>query len=142
MISFSQQKKGKLPYRPQPVFMLTQSVREIEMMKKLHKALDVGKLYINRESVNIVVSSITDILTVIIPHFDKYPVKGGKLVSYLIFRKVVLAMQDKMHLDPKGAFLIFVILHTLLLHVLWNLIKLLLVSLTINFLLFFVNNPN
>lgn len=56
-------------------------------MKKLHKALGVGKLSINRESVNIVVSSITDILTVIIPHFDKYPVKGGKLVSYLIFVK-------------------------------------------------------
>lgn len=82
--------------------MLTQSVREIEMMNKLHKALGVGKLYINRGCINIVVSSVTDILTVIIPHFDKYPVKGGKLVSYLIFRQAVLAIQNKMHLDPEG----------------------------------------
>lgn len=102
VVVYDKRLQGKMPYRPRPYFVLTQSNRDIEMIKSLHEYLGVGKLRIDRNSVNIVVRSIEDLLNVIIPHFDQYPPRGGKLVSYLIFRRVVLAIKDMLHTTPEG----------------------------------------
>lgn len=80
VVSFESRKEGSLPFRPRPAFVITQSKRELEMIKALHSFLGVGNLRINRDTVNIVVTSITDILQVIIPHFDKYTQK-----TYFLF---------------------------------------------------------
>lgn len=95
-------KNGKFLYRFVPTFELSQSIHDIKMMEALHTYLGVGRLVINRERVSIVVTSLKDIVTVILPHFEKYPLMGGKFVSYLLFRKVVLAMYDNYHLTVKG----------------------------------------
>lgn len=71
-------------------------------MQALHTHLDVGKLVINGHRVSIVVTSLKEIITVILPHFEKYPLMGGKFVTYLLFRKVVLAMNDGYHFTAKG----------------------------------------
>lgn len=71
-------------------------------MQALHTFLGVGRLVINRKRVSIVVTSLKEIVTVILPHFEKYPLIGGKFVSYLIFRKVVLVINDNYHLTAKG----------------------------------------
>lgn len=60
----------------------------------------MGRLFKNRNDVNLTVSSMDDLINVIIPHFDKYPV--GKLMSYLIFRTAVMLIKEKVHLDAKG----------------------------------------
>jgi len=73
-------------------------------MKCLHhiapgeqKYLKVGRLTINsnRNEINIVVTKLDEIINVIIPHFDKYPVRGGKLISYLIFLVFLLYIIKK-----------------------------------------------
>lgn len=102
MIIIKKQPKGKIPYRLYPCFTLTQNKIDITMMKSIHSYLGVGRLVINRNRVDIVVSSMNDLLDIIIPHFDKYPPRRGKLISYLIFRTVVLAMKDKVHSSPEG----------------------------------------
>ena len=58
-------KNGKFLYRFVPTFELSQSIHEIKMM-------GVGRLVINRERVSIVVTSLKDIVTVILSHFEKY----------------------------------------------------------------------
>jgi len=93
-----------------PTFELSQSIYDLDMIKSLHTYLGVGRLVINRVkknrrfffSVSIVVTSIKEILTVILPHFDKYPLIRNKFLSYLIFRSVVLAMKDNTHHTVKG----------------------------------------
>lgn len=102
IVNFEKRNSGRIPYRPVPVFVLTQSLRELEMMQELHKYLGVGSLQVNRESVNIVVKSINELIQVIIPIFDKSPVFGGKYKSYCIFKKVVSLIQNKEHLDLIG----------------------------------------
>ena len=67
------------------------------MMEALHKHLGAGRLVISRNGVSIVFTSMRDLLTIVIPHFDKYTLRGGKFISYLIFRIVVLCMKDGLH---------------------------------------------
>lgn len=102
VVNFESRKQGIIPYRPRPLFVLTQSVRELDMIKALHNYLGVGNLRIHEETVDIVVSSLADILLVIIPHFDKYTLYGGKRISYLIFRIVVLSMKNNNHNNLVG----------------------------------------
>ena len=43
-------------------------------MQALHTFLGVGRLVINRERVSIVVTSLKEIVTVILPHFEGWKV--------------------------------------------------------------------
>ena len=99
VVNFDARKQGNLPYYPRPSFVLTQNIREEQMMIELH---GVGKLYYSRNEINIVVRSQDDITNVIIPHFDNYSLRGHKLSSYFIFKEVVLMMNNGKHLSPEG----------------------------------------
>lgn len=44
------------------------------------------------------VTSIKQILKVIIPHFDNYPLVTYKLADYDLWRKIVIMMDGKEHL--------------------------------------------
>ncbi len=68
------------------------------MFKALHNQLGIGKLYTNRKNVVFVVKSIDEIVDVILPLFDKHPVKGGKFLAYTIFKEVSLMIKEKKHL--------------------------------------------
>jgi len=72
------------------------------MFKALHNQLGIGKLYTNRKNVVFVVKSIDEIVDVILPLFDKHPVKGGKFLAYTIFKEVSLMIKEKKHLTIEG----------------------------------------
>jgi hypothetical protein len=60
---------------------------------------------IRKEGNNIVkfrVESLKEIVNVIIPHFEKYPLITQKLADYLLFRDVVNLMINKEHLTKEG----------------------------------------
>lgn len=101
VVSFTKRSSGFL-YRPVPSFILTQSIRELEMMNALKSYLNVGHISIHKDTVTYTVNSLTDIENIILPLFDNSLLLGGKLKSYLIFRKVVLFMKNKEHLNLKG----------------------------------------
>jgi hypothetical protein len=48
------------------------------------------------------VSSIKDLINVIIPHFDKYPLLTQKHADFKLFKRVVELMANKEHLTPEG----------------------------------------
>lgn len=100
-VSIENQKKG-ISIRPVPVFNLTQSITELDLFLEIQKYLGVGKIYKNRNNVIFVVKSIEDLITVILPLFDKSQLRGSKLLSYNIFKKVVHLMKDKKHLTKEG----------------------------------------
>ena len=45
---------------------------------------------------------VQTIVEKILPHFDRYPLRSGKLQDYLVFRQIVLRMRHKEHLNPLG----------------------------------------
>jgi len=101
VVSLENQKKC-IPIRPTPIFNITQSINEYDLFLEIQKYLGVGKIYKNRNNVIYVVKSINDLVNVIIPLFDKHPVRGGKFLSYNIFKKVVLMVKTKKHLTLEG----------------------------------------
>jgi hypothetical protein len=68
------------------------------MFIALQKYLGIGRVQKNRNNVTFVVTSLDEIITVLIPLFDKHPVRGSKILPYLIFKEVSLMMKDKKHL--------------------------------------------
>jgi LAGLIDADG endonuclease len=84
-----------IPIRPLPIFNITQSKLEFYLFIEIQKKLDVGKVYNNRQNVVFVVKSIDEIVEVLFPLFDKYPLRGSKLVGYKIFKTVALMIKEK-----------------------------------------------
>jgi hypothetical protein len=54
--------------------------------------------------VNYSFKSLGEIVRVILPLFDKHPVRGNKLLAYNIFKTVSLMVKDKKHLTIEGTF--------------------------------------
>ena len=97
-----------IPVRPRPVFTLTQSLKELDMLIAIQNFLGVGIIQINEERnvANLIVRSLGDIFNIILPLFDTYKVRGGKYKSFLIFKEVVLMMKNNAHLTLYGTLLI------------------------------------
>jgi hypothetical protein len=52
--------------------------------------------------VDFTVSKYNDIINIIIPLFEKYPIQGEKYLDYESFCKVAELMQNKAHLTLEG----------------------------------------
>lgn len=102
VVGFDKRNQGNIPYRPRPYFILSQNKKEIVMITELHKQLGVGVLRENRNNLELAVNKLEDLQNVILPHFDKYPVRGGKFISYLIFREVVKKINNGVHKDASS----------------------------------------
>ena len=48
------------------------------------------------------VSTLKDIVNVIIPHFDKYPLITKKYTDYMLFKQVSILMLNKLHNTLEG----------------------------------------
>lgn len=59
------------------------------------------KTYINPKA-TFSVRKFDDIMNVIIPHFDKYPLLTQKQADFLLFKEIALLMKNKEHLTPEG----------------------------------------
>lgn len=55
-----------------------------------------------RPHVKLKVSNIPDIVHVLIPFFDRYPLKAKKRKSYVLFREIAFMIEAKKHLTDEG----------------------------------------
>jgi hypothetical protein len=86
-------------------FILTQNVRDENLMKSLIKYLRCGYVTIeNRGTVDFgyAVTNFSSIKDVIIPFFYKYPLQGIKSLDFVDFAKAVDIMHKKAHLNQEG----------------------------------------
>jgi len=102
MVGAQKANKGKLAVSVSLCFNITQSIRELEMMKALLSYLGCGTLSVNRDNVTINVRSIDDLLNKIFPILDNTPLRSNKLLCYKIFKIVTQMMKAKDHLKLEG----------------------------------------
>jgi hypothetical protein len=63
----------------------------------------VGRISKERNGcIDFTVSSINQIFTQVIPHFDKYPLITQKNADYLLFKEAVMIMKQGEHLTASG----------------------------------------
>lgn len=86
-------------------FNLIQHSRDTLLMKSMEDYLGCGRYVAGPVGYNhceFIVSKLSDITPIIIPFFEKYPIKGNKSMDFTDFCKVAQIMQKKGHLTYAG----------------------------------------
>lgn len=83
-------------------FILTQHNRDYNLMNSLLQYFGCGTLNKDSKATYLVVQKISDIIEIIIPFFDKYPIIGVKAKDYEDFKEVAQLMKSKAHLTKDG----------------------------------------
>jgi len=81
-------------------FSIAQDSRDILLLKRLIEFFNCGYVaqYKNRKVCEFIVTKIDDIITNIIPFFDKYKIEGSKYKDYVNFKEAAIIIKNKEHL--------------------------------------------
>ena len=84
-------------------FQLTLHIKDLPLLREIQAFFGrVGKIVLSKEYCTFRVDSLKDIFKVIIPHFNVYLPVTQKLGDYLLFRDIVIMMDNKEHLTLEG----------------------------------------
>jgi hypothetical protein len=102
-VTISPRSNGK--YQVSLRFEIDLHSRDIKLLSNIQSYFKgVGTLTTtkNNSLVKFVVRNFQDIVNVIIPHYEKYPLLTQKQADFLLFKEIALLMRDKEHLTPEG----------------------------------------
>ncbi len=87
-----------------PEFRIDLHIRDSLLIRKIQSFFGVGIIhqYDNKNLVVYSVQSLRDIISVIIPHFDKYPLITQKKADYLLFKQGIELLNLKARSDIEG----------------------------------------
>jgi hypothetical protein len=87
-----------------PLFQIGVHKKDEELLKEIKEVgfKGIGSITYNKDMAFFKVQSLKDILTVVIPHFDKYPLMTQKRADYLLFREIAIKMSRREHLKIEG----------------------------------------
>ena len=97
--------KGLTGFKPFLEFKITQKYHSKGILYELQNYFDCGRIIIDNrktETFKFVITNINDLLTKVIPHFEKYPLHTSKFLNYEDFKSAVLLMNDKNHFNSDG----------------------------------------
>ena len=96
--------KYRLGWRVETVFRIGLHRKDLSLLKLIQTYFGgIGSIVKQGEDVYAYrVSSLKEILTHILPHFDKYPLISNKRGDYLLWKEVVLMMKTGQHLLTEG----------------------------------------
>lgn len=102
-INVIKSKSYKSGYQVKPRFILTQHLRDLELMNIIAEYLGCGTLNKTTDTcLYLTVSKLKDINEIIIPLLTKYPLQGSKKSDFNFFCSVIDLMKDKAHLTAEG----------------------------------------
>lgn len=99
----------RLKWQVFPEFVVSQGAKSKKVLKEIKEFFGCGGVYLNKRYDNhyqhmmkYVVRNRNDLLTKIIPFFEKYSLKTTKEKDFILFTKVVKMMDEGKHLTEKG----------------------------------------
>jgi len=104
-VSITSRSDNPLKLRVRVIFQIYLSIKEMPLLLSLQKFFgNVGVLNIDLKSnrASFVVSKPSDILKVIIPHFQSYPLITQKRKDFILWSKIVKMIDKKEHLTKQG----------------------------------------
>lgn len=87
-----------------PVFSITLDLDSINTLYSIQNYFKCGRIYINekKNSGDFVVSTISELQSIIIPHFLNYPIHGAKQQAFKILISIVELINNKENKNPQG----------------------------------------
>jgi len=102
-ILYIRNKKMKLGWVLRLNFQIKLSFKDKELLKKIQEAFEgAGTITKNNKDSCLDITSLSEIVNIIIPHFDKYPLLTKKWEEFKLFKQVALIMYKKQHLTEEG----------------------------------------
>ena len=100
-VSFNRRAKLKTGIEVRPSFSLAQNKRSLEVLKQIHAYFGCGAIRFSKrdQMYKYEVRSIGDLITRIIPHFQKYPLRTNKNRDFQIFAEVCDLIYRSHHLN-------------------------------------------
>jgi hypothetical protein len=92
----------KTNYRVRLRFNIAQHIRDKELLNYMINYFNCGTTHVSKNMIYYDVQEFKDIVTIIIPFFQKYSVKGDKLSNFNKWVEVSKIMEQKMHLTNEG----------------------------------------
>ncbi|AAO89742.1 homing endonuclease [Coxiella burnetii CbuK_Q154] len=102
-ISFNFRKKLKIGIETRPSFSITLNQRDLPLLKEIHSFFECGAIRFSRgdRTYKYEVRSVKDLVKRIIPHFDNYPLRGGKQKDFRYFSEICKKIHTNFHLNKQ-----------------------------------------
>ena len=99
-INISKNTKRASGYAITLFFELTLNKKDLKILQALKSTLSVGNIYYRSKdnTYRWKVSGIDEIINVIIPHLDAYPLFTQKRVDFIVFKEIVYLIKEKQHI--------------------------------------------
>lgn len=92
-----------------PEFVVTQGAKSLVVLQEIQGYFGCGKIYENRRYDNhresmyrYVVRSFNDLTTIVIPFFQRFPLRTAKQNDFQKFCEVIELMKERKHINPDG----------------------------------------
>ena len=102
IVSVVKSQTHSVGWKVQLVFVITQHLRDQQLLICIIKYLGCGKIYRKGKTFDLKVYKLSDIVNKIIPFFKKYPILGVKALDFADFCKAAELMKNKAHLTKDG----------------------------------------
>lgn len=95
--------KRTLCWRIQSKFQICLHVRDLPLLLKIQQFFwGIGSVSVSGDLGFYSVSSVKDLVNIIVPHFLNYPLLTQKGADFILFKQIVELMENKAHLTIEG----------------------------------------
>ena len=102
-IPFQKNLKSTLGWSTRAVFQIGVHERDRIILELIKQYFGVGEIFKqDKNAYQYRVTSVKDLINVIIPHFSNYPLITQKLIDFELFKQAVYLLNDKKHLTQEG----------------------------------------
>ncbi len=102
-VSFTRRQKLRTKIEVRPSFSISQHKRNLKILQHIHQHFGVGAIRFSKRDQNYKyeVRSIDDLIQVIIPHFERFPLQTTKRKDFQKFKTICRLVKAKHHLNPQ-----------------------------------------
>jgi hypothetical protein len=108
-VSINKNSKTKFGFQILPEFVVTQGAKSVSSLEFIKEYFGCGRIFINRRHDNhreplyrYCVRNLHDLSTIIVPFFNRFPMKTAKQLDFVRFSHVIDQMLKKEHFSFEG----------------------------------------
>ena len=102
-IKISKAKGYKLGWKLQPFFQIKLNVRDLDILYRIKEYFGgVGTIGFEKNCAKYTIRKLSDIVDILIPHFEAYPLLTKKFADFELFRQIILILKNESSLSEQG----------------------------------------